>query len=182
MHVAHEEGAIFCGCLSRSRKCIANPKCYDSLNRQHIVLEILAPHKHLLSCGVLSDRTSADVIPMRTCFELAGNNYFHFQLSEHDTPSGMIVRRPSRPPSLFPEHFRVFHRTQPRDYLDSRTSVSPGPGGCHDIERSSLTETAQHLRLAKQDGSTSDSIRPYSASSCPSSELLHNALMQKTTP
>jgi hypothetical protein len=94
------------------KKCIANPKCYDSLNRQHIVLEILAPHKHLLSCGVLLYRTSADSIPMRACFELAGNNYFHFQLSEHDTTSGIIVRKPSRPPSFARWHRFNYSRFQ----------------------------------------------------------------------
>jgi hypothetical protein len=98
MHVAHEEGAIFVDACLDQESALRTTNA--TIDRQHIVLEILAPHKHLLSCGVLSDRTSADAIPMRACFELAGNNYFHFQLSEHDTTSGIIVRKPSRPPSF----------------------------------------------------------------------------------
>lgn len=39
--------------------------------------------------------------------------------------------------------------SSPETTFDSRTSVSPGPKGCHDVERNGLTETAQHLRLAE---------------------------------
>jgi len=52
--------------------------------------------------------------------------------------------------------------------FDWRTSVSPSPGECHDIE------TAQHLRLTEQDAATSDPIQYHSPSSRPSSEPLHD--------
>jgi hypothetical protein len=70
--------------------------------------------------------------------------------------------------------------SNPEAARDSRTSVSPSnPEGCHDIERNDFTETAQRLRLAEQDASTSDSMRPYSPSSRPSSDPSHGCIDAK---
>jgi len=69
--------------------------------------------------------------------------------------------------------------SSPETTFDSKTSVSPSPERCHDIKRYDFAETAQHLRLAEQDASMSDSMRSYSPSSCPSSEPLHDRIDAK---
>ena len=61
--------------------------------------------------------------------------------------------------------------------VDSRPLAPPSnPEGCHEIERNDFTETAQRLRFAEQEASTSDPMRPYGPSSRPSSELLHDRI------
>jgi hypothetical protein len=60
--------------------------------------------------------------------------------------------------------------SSPETTFDSRTSVSPSPRGCHDIE------TAQHLRLSEQDAATSDPMQPHDPSSRPLSKLLHDRI------
>ena len=61
--------------------------------------------------------------------------------------------------------------------VDSRPPAPPSnPEGCHEIECNDFTETAQRLRFAEQEASTSDPMRPYGPSSRPSSEPLHDRI------
>jgi hypothetical protein len=67
--------------------------------------------------------------------------------------------------------------SSPETAVDSRALAPPSNlEGCHEIERNDFTETAQRLRFAEQEASTSDLMRPYGPSSRPSSEPLHDRI------
>jgi hypothetical protein len=105
------------------------------------------------------------------------------------TPSTGSVEQQAAPPAPTQSQRQLpTHSTTPLPDLTKQQEISAlsqsmsAESAPHSLSESfnngdnDFTETAQHLRLAKQDASTSDSMQPYIPSSRSSSELSHDRI------